>query len=301
MTTRSTRSTRSTQSTPSRSEHPVGRRRRRSLLLLIPFAFLVGVLFVSCGDDEASPATSAPETTEPATTAAPTTVTPTTVTPTTVAPTTVAPTTVAPTTVAPTTVAPTTTTPSGLEQPAIWPAADVVFTTPEDAARSFVEDLIGVPAVLGEFMAGDSRSGEIEVFSPGEGGPGSSVVRSLLLLRQLGPDDGWFVLAAVRPEVSIDEPASGSTVPAAPLTVRGAARGYEATILVSAFPAGTTDRIGDTVIASGGALETPEPYEAVVDLTDVPAGTVVTLLVRGDTGLETDPGEFSAIPVVIAG
>ncbi len=49
----------------------------------------------------------------------------------------------------------------------------------------------------------------------------------------------------------------------------------------------------------GGSLETPEPYTTVVDLTGVPIGSTVTILVRGDTGLETDLGEFSAIAVTI--
>ena len=54
-------------------------------------------------------------------------------------------------------------------QPAIWPAAGVVFETPEEAAEDFVSRVLGVPPVLGEFQQGDARSGEIEVFSPGEG------------------------------------------------------------------------------------------------------------------------------------
>ena len=48
------------------------------------------------------------------------------------------------------------------------------------------------------------------------------------------------------------------------------------------------------------ALATPEPYAATVDLSTAPAGSIVTILVRGDTGLDNDPGEFSAIAVVIA-
>jgi len=101
--------------------------------------------------------------------------------------------------------------------------------------------------------------------------------------------------------VSIESPANGAVVPAAPLVVSGPARGFEATILVKAVIAGTTDPLVDPVIAMGGALETPEPYSATIDLSGVPAGTMVTILVRGDTGLETDPGEFSASAVVIAG
>ncbi len=269
--------------------------RKTLLRVLVAFAFFAALVFVSCGDDEASPtSSSAPATSEPATTE-PATTEPATTEPATTAPATTAPET---TTIPP---APTTTEMPGLEQSAVWPAADVVFTTPEEAAADFVQELLGVPAVLGDFASGDSRSGEIEVFSPGEGGPGSSVVRSLLLLRKLGPDDGWFVLAAVEPNVSITTPQGGGTVPAAPLTVAGAGRGYEATIIVKAVIAGTTTPLVDPVIAMGGSLETPEPYTASVDLTGVPAGSVVTILVRGDTGLETDPGEFSAVAVTISG
>lgn len=270
---------------------------RVPMLLVLP-VFVAAVAFVSCGDESSSSTTdgSTAPTTEPATTE------PATTEPATTAPDTTVPATTEPATTEPaTTVAPPTTSIDGLEQPAIWPAADVVFTTPEAAAADFVEQLLGVPPVLGEFMGGDARSGEIEVFSPGEGGPGSSVARSTLLLRQLGPDDGWFVLAAVQPSVSIDTPARGDTVTAGPIDVAGAARGFEATIIVKAAIAGTTTLLTDPVIAMGGALETPEPYTATVDLGAAPAGSIVTILVRGDTGLETDPGEFSAIAVVIAG
>jgi len=269
--------------------------------VLVLLAFVAAVAFVSCGDDESSSDTigSTASTTEPATTQ-PATTSPTTAPETTTPATTEPATTVPATTVAPSTAPPTTSI-DGLEQPAIWPAADVVFTTPEAAAADFVEQLLGVPPVLGEFMGGDARSGEIEVFSPGDDGPGPSEPSGTLLLRQLGPDDGWFVLAAVQPMVSIDTPAQGDTVAAAPLDVAGTARGYEATIIVKAAIAGTTTLLDDPTIAMGGALETPEPYTATVDLSTAPAGSIVTILVRGDTGLENDPGEFSAIAVVIAG
>lgn len=269
---------------------------RRILVLL---AFVAAVAFVSCGDDESSSdttgstaSTTGPATSQPATTS-PTTAPDTNEPATTVLATTVPANTVMPPTAPPTSI-------DGLEQLAIWPAADVVFTTPEAAAADFVEQLLGVPPVLGEFMGGDARSGEIEVFSPGDGGAGSGAVRSTLLLRQLGPADGWFVLAAGHPGVLIATPMSGATVAAATLEVAGDARGYEATIIVKAAIAGTTTLLDDPAIAMGGALETPEPYTATVDLGAAPAGSIVTILVRGDTGLDNDPGEFSAIAVVIA-
>jgi hypothetical protein len=197
----------------------------------------------------------------------------------------------------PTTEASGTTTVAALDQPAIWPAADVVLPTPEAAAADFVEAVLGVPAVLGEYQAGDARSGEIEVFSPGEQTP---VSRSRLLVRQLGPDDGWYVIGAVSPDATISTPETNAEVAAGPLTVAGAARGFETTVVVTAFSSGDADAVLDEVVTSGGAFATPEPYTVTVDLARASPGDVVALLVRGDTGLETDPGPFAAIPVVIA-
>ena len=195
----------------------------------------------------------------------------------------------------------TTTEPAGLEQPALWPAADVAFATPEEAAEDFVREALGVPPALGEFQEGDARSGEIEVLSPGEGETPTSIVRSRLLLRQLGPEDGWFVLAAVNDNASVTSPEAGAEVPAGPLAVSGQARGFEANVVVRAFRAGDASAELDQVVTTGGALESPEPFSVTLDLASAQPGDVVAVLVRGGTGLETDPGDFGAVPVVIAG
>jgi len=200
--------------------------------------------------------------------------------------------------------APATSTPSSvaeLGQPVIWPAAGVVFETPEAAAEDFVSQVLGVPPVLGEFQQGDSRSGEIEVFSPGEGAGATRVSRGLLLLRQLGPDDGWFILAAANVNAEITSPESMAEVRPGPLDVRGMARGFEANVVVTAFVAGDRTAELDQVITMGGALDTAAPFSVSLDLSRASPGDVVTVLVRGGTGLETDPGDFGAIPVVIAG
>ena len=87
---------------------------------------------------------------------------------------------------------------------------------------------LGVPPVLGEFQQGDARSGEIEVFSPGEDGSGTTIVRSRLLLRQLGPDDGWFVLARRERQRLGRRRPRAAEVAAGTVTVEGGARGFEA-------------------------------------------------------------------------
>jgi hypothetical protein len=199
-----------------------------------------------------------------------------------------------------TTTTTTTTTPNTLGQAAVWPAPSTVFDTPEAAAADFVAQALGVPPVLGEFQQGDSRSGEIEVFSQPENG-GTAVLRSRLLLRRLGTQSGWFVLAAVNDNATVDSPSSGAAVPAGPVTVSGVARGFEGAVTVTAFRAGDAAHPLDQEHTQGGSFATPEPFTVTLDLSAAPAGQTIAILVRGGTGLETDPGDFGAIPVVIAG
>jgi hypothetical protein len=109
--------------------------------------------------------------------------------------------------------------------------ADDVEDTPEGAAEGFMARYFPDAGVtFGEFQQGDSRSGEIEVLGGGEGG-GAELLRSTLLLRQVGP--GWFVIAAVNPNVAITSPEAQSAVAlGGTLTVEGEGRGFEATIVV---------------------------------------------------------------------
>ena len=183
-------------------------------------------------------------------------------------------------------------------QPAIWPAPDVVFTTPEAAAADFLANVFGDGPMLGEFRAGDSRSGEIDVFASAEGVPIGDP-RSVLFLRQLGPEDGWFVLAAASDVATITSPEPMATVPAGVVTVEGLGTGFEATIVVNAFPAGRADDEFDREVTMAGNFGETLPYSVSLDLSAAEQGDVVVLLVRGGTGLETDPGDFGAIPIVI--
>jgi hypothetical protein len=179
----------------------------------------------------------------------------------------------------------------------VWPAPDVTFANPQDAAQDFVSEVLGVEPALGEFRQGDSRSGEIELLSPSDGA--TSVVRGLLLLRQLGPNSGWFVIAVVNDNASITSPASADEVAAGSLVVEGRARGFEGNVVVTAFAAGDHSVQFDQVVTQGGALESPEPFTVTLDLSAAAPGDTVVLLVRGGTGSDADPGEVGAIPVAI--
>ena len=189
-----------------------------------------------------------------------------------------------------------------LDQPAIWPAADVVFATPEEAAADFVSAVLiseGDP-VLGEFQQGDSRSGEIAVLFAGETGDlDPPLEMGMLFLRQIGPTDGWYVIAAVSDGVMIDTPSALEEIPAGTVAVSGEGRGFEGTLVVSAFPPGDDAATFDLEIGAGGASADLEPYSVELDLSGAASGDVVVILVRGDTGLGSDPSTFAAIPIVI--
>jgi hypothetical protein len=182
----------------------------------------------------------------------------------------------------------------------VWPAADVVMTSPEAAGRDFMERAMGVPAVLGEFRQGDQRSGEIEVFVETDGGGSPSRwPRAVLFLRRLGPADGWFVIGAASQHVTITSPEVGAVVPPGSLLVAGQGRGFEATLVVEAFLPGQLEPL-DQVVTFGGSLDTSLPYQAELDLSRAPPGAVVAIVTRGGVGLETDPGEFTAVPIRLA-
>ena len=190
-----------------------------------------------------------------------------------------------------------------LDQPAIWPAADVVFTTPEEAAADFVSAVLiseGDP-VLGEFQRGDARSGEIAVLFAGESGDlEPPLEQGILLLRKIAPTEGWYVIAATSDGVVIDTPSALDQVRAGTVAVSGEGRGFEGTLVVSAFSPGDDAASLDLEIGAGGAFEDLEPYSVELDLSEAADGDVVVILVRGDTGLGNDPSSFAAIPIVIA-
>jgi hypothetical protein len=171
------------------------------------------------------------------------------------------------------------------------------MTSPVEAAREFVEQVLGVPAELGEFRQGDQRSGEIEVYVSTEGGAVSPVrwPRAVLFLRQLGPSDGWFVIGAANEHVTIEQPDVGATLTPGRVIVEGVGRGFEATLVITAFLQGRAEPL-DQQVTFAGSLDIAQPYRVELDLSDAPPGAVVAVLVRGGVGLETDPGEFTVVP-----
>ena len=141
----------------------------------------------------------------------------------------------------------------------VWPDQDTSqrFSDPSAAAYSFATDLLGfTDPIMGEFMAGDSRSGEIEVRAA-DNGPATTV-----LVRQLG-DDSWWVLGAQTDDIVLEQPESGATV-SSPLQLSGRARAFEGTVEVAVLRDGSTDPIGSGFV-TGGATEQLEPFSGEVE------------------------------------
>ena len=247
-------------------------------------AVVVGLLLLTSDDDETSDSvatteasattvvsdtTDVPATTEsPATTQAPET-------------TESVATTAAPTTEPSTTVAP----PSDQARTAIWPwlDTDLRYSDPVDAAVGFATDYLGfVDPIASEFMAGDSRSGEVEIRSV-ETGPATVV-----FVRQLTDDDSWWILGAASENITIDEPEALAEV-TSPLAVSGTALAIEGTVDVQLRADGNGEPIFEGFVTGSGGPE-PGPYSETFEFTSPgeTGGALVMLSLSSEDGSTLD-------------
>lgn len=151
------------------------------------------------------------------------------------------------TTTAPSTT--TTTTAPGLTdpRPAVFPDPTTSrrFDDPMALAAAFATDLLGFrDPLVGDFMQGDSRSGEVEVRGFAQGNP------TVVLVRQLD-DDTWFVIGAVVESIRLDTPEQGATI-ASPQALEGAASAFEGTVNVRLFVDGVAESIAETFVTGRG-------------------------------------------------
>lgn len=131
--------------------------------------------------------------------------------------------------------------------PAVFPDPTTSrrFDDPAAAAQAFATDLLGFSEPLvGDFMQGDSRSGEVEIRSFPQGFPTTVLVRQL-------EDDTWFVIGAVVESIRLDEPAQGATI-ATPQVLKGAASAFEGTVSVRLFVDGVVEPIAETFVTGRG-------------------------------------------------
>lgn len=255
--------------------------------LVVVAGGLLAALFLFDGDDAGAPtATSQPAaTTTPATDPAATTE-PATTSPASTEP---APT-AAPTTGPAATDAPD----PGQPESAMWPWAvtGTRFDEPTGAAASFATDFLGfTDPVVGEFLAGDARSGEVEIR------PRSDGEVTVVFVRQAGDDDSWWVLGSAAEGITVDEPEQGEVV-SSPLTVSGTARAFEGTVDVQLRADGNGEPIANSFV-TGGAGPELEPFEGSVEFTS-PGDIGGALVLRSMSPEDGSVVEASAVRIDFA-
>jgi len=142
---------------------------------------------------------------------------------------------------------------------AVWPFASgsTRFHDPVEAARSFAVEYLGfVAPVVGQFQSSDGRSGEVAV-RPQADGPATTV-----LVRQLTPDDTWWVLGATTPSLQLSAPAALAAI-SSPVTLAGQSTAFEATVNVQIRQDGTIDPLGEDVVM-GGSMGEMGPFSKAV-------------------------------------
>jgi hypothetical protein len=256
-------------------------------------ALLIGLvaLLVAIGsDDDAAPvdsgavSTAMPPVTDPAATSIATTPPPiapeATDQPATIPATpTTASTTISPT---PTTMLPPTTVSDTIDQ-AIWPrpGSDIRYSDPVDAARAFAVDLIGFdPVIVGDFLAGDSRSGDVEILSRPNGTP------TVVHVRQV--DNDWAVIGASNANITVTQPTALAEI-ASPMMLTGSATAFEGTVDVRLYSDGSEDPIVEGFVTGSGGPE-PGPFGEIFEWTEVTStgATLVMTSTSPETGSVVD-------------
>ena len=246
--------------TPDGPVAPGPDRRRRPVWLIVALvaamALVAALVAVLVWPDDGEDAVTAPTTTEAPEPTATETTTPTTESPTTAAP------------------APVDT------STAVFPYAsgDVRYDDPVAAARGFAVDFVGfTDPLVGEFMQGDARSGEVEV-RPVADGPVTTV-----FVRQLGDEGTWWVLGSATADITVDSPATGDTI-TSPVTLTGSALAFEGTVNVEVRQDGARSPIGTGFVTGGGDVMRPFSGEIAFSTPSAERGALVLLSLSAENG-----------------
>lgn len=161
---------------------------------------------------------------------------------------------------------------------AVWPTSAVPtrYSDPVAAARGFAIDLAAFAApVVGDYRAGDSRSGEVEV-RPAPDGPVTTV-----FVRLLG-DGTWWVLGSATADVTLESPSAGDLV-AGTAELRGTALAFEGTVDVRIMD-DTLATLATGIVTGGGDVARPFTGSFPFDGPASPYGTILLTTASGADG-----------------
>jgi hypothetical protein len=164
---------------------------------------------------------------------------------------------------------------------AVWPWASsgTRYTDPVAAATGFAVEFVGfVDPVVGDFKAGDTHSGEVDV-QPNPTGPVTTV-----LVAQLSGSDTWWVLGSATDNIQIAQPSDLASI-TSPVEVQGSSTAFESTVNVEVREDGNRTAIGESTVM-GGANGEMAPFDGTVDFSEPSAsnGAVVLFTLSADTG-----------------
>lgn len=184
----------------------------------------------------------------------------------------------------PVTEPPTTTDNPELYATAVWPLVtmSIRYDTPEAAVQGFAEGFAGfTDPMISEFMQGDSRSGEFEI-RPTTDGP-----VTVVFVRQLGPDDSWWILGSVAENIAVSEPPAFESV-VSPLVVAGEASAFEGTVQTELRADGTDDLLIDSFVTGGSTGLGPFTETFTFDSPGEGFGALVFLIRSAEDGSVTE-------------
>ena len=200
----------------------------------------------------------------------------------------------------------TTAAPGGTPAPgdalALWPpSGHAPYTDPARAARSFLEELLGLRnQPLSAFRPGAGSTGEVDVHQVGEGGAvrPERVVATVTLVQVGGH---WVVTGARSDDVAVESPSAGDTLGASPVAVTGKGRGFEGTMLVSLLDtAGTAASPLASGYATAGGGGELLPFRVDLPLARGPSRPTGAVVLAADTGCESCNTAFAVVPVRFA-
>ncbi len=177
---------------------------------------------------------------------------------------------------------------------AVWPfaASATRYTDPVQAARGFAVDYLGfVDPIIGAFMQGDSRSGEVQV-KASDTGPATTV-----MVRKLAPDETWWVLGAATSNLQLQSPAALASI-ASPVTLSGQSTAFEATVNFEIREDGTTTPLA-TGIVMGGANGQMGPFSKAVSFAK-PTATRGAVILKTMSPKDGNIAEASVIRVQLS-
>jgi len=166
------------------------------------------------------------------------------------------------------------------------PSTSQRFDDPQALVASFARDYVGMTApVIGDYMAGDNRSGEIEVRGFADGAPTTVMVRQL-------EDDTWFVIGAATESIQPASPQPGQAV-TSPVPLSGQAYAFEGTVDVHLFVDGSAEAAARTFVTGRGDGVLGD-YEGELEYTSPSGpGTYGTILYTSEGGEDGAPFAFT--------